>query len=200
MSWIYFYLIPLFAAWKKRSNDLATEVFSLYKTMFSAFLAIWSIPHVLQGLSQLLPGGNILIPWIGMVCVIAIWLISALVIGKVIEKGATDGLDIFFFPPMAAKILVPVVVFFNISLICALIFSAISLSPASKYASFVFKNDSLCASARFRVLCSSFFIDRFSWQSASINQRRRAFDIFVPECPNAAPHKISTAALKRKAQ
>ena len=41
MVWIYFYLIPLATAWKKRTNDPASEVFSLYATMISVFIAVW---------------------------------------------------------------------------------------------------------------------------------------------------------------
>ena len=194
MVWIYFYLIPLAVAWKKRTNDPASEVVSLYATMFSVFVAVWCEALAAPALARLLPQGHFCRPWINCVTVILLWIIVQVIFNKVLEQVIPQGLDNFIFPPKAAKPLAFAASFFNTGLICAMLFTILAISPLAPHCPFIAKDDSLCASARLRILSNSFFIDRFSWQSTSINQRRRAFDRFIPE--NSG--KVNTSTQSRK--
>lgn len=182
MDWICYYLLPLAAAWKKRSDNLGDEVFSLYGVMLSTFLAFWAEGFVTQSLMVLIPSEwNMYKPWCSGVSVIMIWSISFILFNKILHTLSPDGFDGYIFPDRTSKILVPLIVFFKTGLICAALFSVFSLTPAAKYVPFIAQHESLCSGARFRVLFNSFLIDRFSLQPESINSRRRAFDRYVPE-------------------
>ena len=186
MEWICFYLIPLIVAWKKREENLGCEVFSLYKTMLCAFVCFWCAGLVRQSIAGLLPGNTPLHPWLNSISVILIWLLLAVILEKVTEKLIPKGLDNFIFPGAVSRFLTPLTVFFNTALILAMVFTIFVISPAAKYVPFVSANESLLSSARFRILCNTFFVDRFSWQPYSINQRRRDFDRFIPEVSRKA--------------
>lgn len=201
MHWIYYYLLPLIVAWKKRSADTAEEVFALYGTMFGTFLAIWLEPLVSESLSTLIPPDfKMLKPWISAISIAAVTLVAVVVFKKVSEKIAPDGLDSFVFPEKITKFLVPCVVFLHTGLVCAMLFTVLSVTPLVKYAPFIFRNESLCSSTRYRMLWNTFLIDRFSMQPSTITLRRRAFDRFVPEKPGEIQSPAAPRSPKRKAK
>lgn len=198
MYWIYYIALPLFAAWKKRSENPAEQVYALYATMLSAFLAVWCEGLVRSSLTALIPGGNVLLPWLPMGVILLNWVIVQIIVLKIRENLLPEGLALFSFPEKVTKFLTPLVVFLHTGLICALIFTAAAASPAKKYVPFIFEDESLCSATRYRMLWNSFFVDRFSFQSATVTQRRRAFDRFVPEFPLGTDNNSSSSSSKRK--
>jgi hypothetical protein len=196
MYWLYYIVLPLFAAWKKRQDALAEAVFSLFGTMLSAYLAVWCESLVSSSLGSLFQLPGELKAWLGSAALLLIWVITAVIFKKIIDALVPEGLHIFVFPEKVEKYLVPAVVFFNTGLIAALLFTAFAISPATKYLPFITQNGSLCSATRYRMLWNSFFIDRFSFQSVTVNQRRRAFDRFVPE--NAEEYRKNTLPSKRR--
>ena len=181
MYWLYYIVLPLIAAWKKRSGDLLTECLSLYALMGGVFTAVWCEGIVRRSLTLLLPRENGVTPWISAVSMIIICVIFAVVFHKLAEKIVPDDERLFMFPAKTVKFLVPVAVFFRTGLLCAFVFSVLSVTPLVRYLPFVFTSESLCSGTRYRILWNSFLIDRFSFQKVTVNQRRRAFDRFVPE-------------------
>lgn len=198
MYLLYYIALPLFAAWKKRKDALAEVVFSLFGTMLSAYLAVWCEGLVSSSLGSLFQLPGELKAWLGAGSVLLIWIITAVIFKKIIDALVPEGLHLFSFPEKVEKYLVPAVVFLQTGLIAALLFSAFAISPATKYLPFVTQNKSLCSATRYRILWNSFFIDRFSFQPVTVNQRRRAFDRFVPE--NAEEYRQSKVSSKRKAR
>ncbi len=199
MTWIYFYLIPLAAAWKKRTGDPAVEFLALCGTMLSVFLAVWCEGAVSAAIGRVLPGvAGFCRPWISCGALLLIWGIAYFLFNKLLEQVVPQGVENFIFPAKLTKPLTFALVFFNTGLVCALLFTAFAVSPAAHYVPFIAKDDALCASARLRILSNSFFIDRLSWQSASINQRRRAFDRFIPETPGKIENPNNTPTQSRK--
>lgn len=198
MYLLYYIALPLFAAWKKRKDALAEVVFSLFGTMLSAYLAVWCEGLVSSSLGSLFQLPGELKAWLGAGSVLLIWVITAVIFRKIIDALVPEGLHLFSFPEKVEKYLVPAVVFFQTGLIAALLFSAFAISPATKYLPFITQNKSLCSATRYRILWNSFFIDRFSFQPVTVNQRRRAFDRFVPE--NAEEYRQSKVSSKRKAR
>lgn len=198
MYLLYYIALPLFAAWKKRKDALAEVVFSLFGTMLSAYLAVWCEGLVSYSLGSLFQLPGELKAWLGAGSVLLIWVITAVIFKKIIDALVPEGLHLFSFPEKVEKYLVPAVVFFQTGLIAALLFSAFAISPATKYLPFITQDKSLCSATRYRILWNSFFIDRFSFQPVTVNQRRRAFDRFVPE--NAEEYRQSKVSSKRKAR
>jgi hypothetical protein len=196
MYWFYYIALPLFAAWKKRKDALGEVAFSLFGTMFSAYLAVWCEPLVSSSLNSLFPLGKELKVWLAPGAVLVIWVITAVIFKKIIESLVPEGLHLFSFPEKVEKYLVPVVVFLQTGLIAALLFTAFAVSPAVRYLPFITQDKALCSATRYRILWNSFFIDRFSFQSVTVNQRRRAFDRFVPENPEQ--YRQSTVSPKRR--
>ena len=201
MEWFCFYLLPAAVAWKRRSENPGSEIFILFGTMLSAFLAIWCEGLVSNSISTLLPGGNPCRPWIRCGSVIIIWIVTTVAFNKVLEQVVPQGVDSFIFPAKLSKPLAFAASFFNAGLILSLVFTALAVSPAAPYVSFITESPALSSSARFRILCNTFFIDRFSLQSVSINQRRRAFDRFIPEVTgNGTAQDPSQTSKSRKAK
>ena len=198
MYWLYYIALPLFAAWKKRKDALAEVVFSLFGTMLSAYLAVWCEGLVSSSLTSLFHLNASLKAWLCTGSLLLIWLITAVIFKKITEALVPEGLHFFVFPEKVEKYLVPAVAFLHTGLIAALLFTIFAVSPATKYLPFVTQNKSLCSATRYRMLWNSFFIDRFSFQSVTVNQRRRAFDRFVPE--NAEEYRKSQISSKRKAR
>ena len=190
MYWICYIILPAVVAWKKRSANLAQTVFALFSTMLSAYLAVWCEGLVRSSVGSLIPQDKLLLPWMTMGAMVIIWFIVEVIVFKVIEMIQPEGFELFAFPLKAEKYLTPAAVFLHTGLIIALIFTILSVSPVKKYAPFVFDNPSLCSAARYRVLWTSFFIDRFSCQSAGVTDRRRAFDRFVPEDPSKVAQPV----------
>ena len=180
MYWICYLLLPAFVAWKKRSSDMAEAVFALYSTMLGAFLAVWCESLVHSYIAVLL-SDKLLVPWLGMATILLIWFIAEVLFKKIVSSLVPEGLSGISFPEKITRFMVPLTVFLHTGLICAVIFTAIAVSPVGKYVPFVFRNESLCSATRYRILWNSFFIDRLSLQPVSVTQRRRAFDRFVPE-------------------
>lgn len=181
MYFICYLILPAVVAWKRRSADTTEVVFALYSTMLGAFLAVWCEAWVRNSIAALIPQDKMLIPWYSMATILLIWFIAEVIFKKILEAIKPEGFSAIVFPEKVTKFLVPLVVFLHTGLICALIFTALAVSPVRKYVPFVIENASLCATARNRMLWNSFFIDRFSWQPVTVTQRRRAFDRFVPE-------------------
>lgn len=190
MYWFCYIILPAIAAWKKRSANLAKEVYALFSTMLSAYLAVWCEPIVRTSVGAFLPQDKIILAWLSPGAMILIWFITGVVIFKVIQMIRPEGIEGFLFPEKAEKFLTPAAVFLHTGLVIALIFTILSLSPVKKYAPFVFDDPSLCSATRYRVLWNSFFIDRFSFQPAGVTDRRRAFDRFVPEDPSKAAQPV----------
>lgn len=181
MYYFYYLLLPVFVAWKKRSADMAEVTFALFSTMLGAFLAIWCESLVRSSIAALASGYKVVIPWLGMATILVIWFITEVIFKKTVEYLLPEGLSGISFPEKITKFLVPLVVFLHTGLICALIFTAVAVSPVRKYVPFIIEESSLCSAARYRMLWNTFFIDRFSFQAVTITQRRRAFDRFIPE-------------------
>lgn len=189
MYWFVFLVLPLLAAWKKRSANLAEEVFALYSAMLAAFLSVWCEPLVRSSITVLLPPNKSIMPWVSMGIIFLIWFITAVVFSKIIETAAPEGLSQIIFPEKISKLLVPLIVFLRTGLILALIFTALSVSPVKTYFPIVTDSTSLCTATRYHILWNSFFIDRFSNQPVTVTLRRRAFDRFIPEFPNVPEKK-----------
>lgn len=196
MYLLYYIALPLFAAWKKRNDALAEAVFSLFGTMLSAYLAVWCEGLVSSSLNSLFQLPGEFKAWLGAATVLLIWVITAVIFKKIIDSLVPEGLHLFVFPEKVEKYLVPAVVFLHTGLIAALLFTAFAVSPATKYLPFVTQNKSLCSATRYRMLWNSFFIDRFSFQPVTVNQRRRAFDRFVPE--NAEEYRKNTLPSQKR--
>ena len=187
MYWICYIILPLIAAWKKRSANFAKEFYSLFNTMVSAYLAVWCEPLVRNCIGALVPQDKLLLAWLSAGSMVVIWFIAAVVLYKVVEMLCPEGVEGFLLPEKTVKFLTPAAVFLHTGLIVALLFTILSVSPVKKYAPFVFDDPSLCSAARYRFLWNSFIIDRFSFQSVGVTERRRAFDRFVPADPTKAP-------------
>ena len=198
MYWLFYIVLPLIAALKKRSGDVLAEFLALYGTMAGVFLAVWCESIVCGSLSFLLPKGSKFAPWCSGAAMVIICVAVMVLFHGLAEKIVPDDKRGFIFPSRIVRILVPVAVFFRISLLCAFAFSVLSVTPAGNYLPFVFKDASLCSSARYRILWNSFLIDRFSFQDVTVNQRRRAFDRFVPEQPGNISHKNVSMPEKQK--
>lgn len=186
MYWICYIALPAFAAWKKRSSHLAKEFYALISTMLSSYLAVWCEQLARNSIGSYIPQDKILLDWLPAASMILIWFITAVVFYKIIELLVPEGVDTFILPEKVTKYITPAAVFLHVGLIVAVVFTILSVSPVKKYAPFVFDSPSLCSAARMRFLWSSFFIDRFSFQSAGVTDRRRAFDRFVPADPTKA--------------
>lgn len=196
--WIYFIAIPAFIAWKKRSCELGVELFTLFGTMLSAFLGVWCEPRVAEGLDALLAGRDELKAWAACASVLMIWLIVFCLFKAAVNKIAPGELEGIHFPERLTRFLVPLTVFCNAGLICALLFTALSLAPLPGQVSFITQDKGLCSATRYRMLWNSFLIDRFSWQPVSVTARRRAFDRFVPEDPYKVRQKAMCSSDNRK--
>lgn len=182
MFWIYYYILPAIAAWKWRDKELLSSIYYLYGTMLAAFLAVWCEAPVRRSINQFLA----LIPvissrWAPPITMVLIWLIVFVVWIRLLRWVAPDGINDFTPPEKASKILTPVVIFLHGGVVCALVFTIISVMPLENFTSFITKDPAMCSGARYRLLWNSFFIDRASFQSAGVTMRRRAFDRFVPE-------------------
>ena len=197
MYWICYIILPGIAAWKKRSANFAKEFYALCGTMLSAYLAVWCEPLVRTSIGSIIPQDKLLLSWLAPGSMIVIWFIIEVVFFKLIEMLRPEGVESVMMPEKAVKYLTPAAVFLHAGLIISLIFTILSVSPVKRYAPFVFDDPSLCSAARYRFLWNSFFIDRFSFQSVSVTQRRRAFDRFVPADPAKAPQPVPK---KRKAK
>ena len=198
MYFIYYIVLPLLVAWQKRSANLAEQVFALYTTMLSAFLAIWGVEFVQKCILTLIPDNKSILPWLPSAVILVNWVIVGMLIFKCMEIVLPQGLTSFQFPEKVSKFLTPLVAFLHTGLVCALLFTIVAVSPVSQYADFIFKNDSLCSATRYRMLWNSFLVDRFSFQTATVNQRRRAFDRFVPEFPNKKSTAETNSSIPRK--
>jgi hypothetical protein len=183
--WFFYIVLPLIAAWKKRSGDLLSECFSLYALMAGVFTAVWCEDIVRRSIAALLPREKDAAPWFSAVSMVIICVIAVVVFRKLAEKTVPDDERTFIFPAKTVKFLVPVVVFFRTGLLCAFVFSVLAVTPVVRYLPFVFTDGSLCSGTRYRILWNSFLIDRLSFQKVTVNQRRRAFDRFVPEQSSA---------------
>lgn len=181
MYLIYYLALPLLAAWKKRSADMAEVMFALYSTMLGAFLAVWCEAWVRNSIATLISHDKTVMPWLETATILLIWFIVEVSFKKIVELLIPEGLSHFVFPEKITKFLVPLVVFLHTGLICSIIFTAIAVSPVRKYVPFILENESLCSATRYRMLWNSFFIDRFSAQPVTVTLRRRAFDRFIPE-------------------
>ena len=181
MFWLYYYVLPAIAAWKWREKELIASIYYLYGTMLAAFLAVWGEAPVKHSLLQLLGRLPFLSSrWTSPLAMLLIWFIVFAVWVAVLQRLAPDGFD-FTPPEKASKILTPVVVFLHAGVVCALVFTIVSVMPLENYTSFLTKDPALCSGARYRLLWNSFFIDRASFQPVGVTMRRRAFDRFVPE-------------------
>ena len=198
MFWVYYYLLPALAAWKMRKKSLTEAVFALYGTMLAVFLAIWCEAPVREGLLRCIPHGKAQIPWFTSAAVFLIWFIVTVVFKQVTVRLVKDGLETIVFPEKIEKFLSPCVVFLNWGLLCAMLFVIVSAMPLAKYTAFVTQDPSLCSGTRYRVLWSSFFIDRLSFQQAGVNMRRRALDRFVPEDPASVKKPVAADRKSRE--
>ena len=194
--WVLYYIVPGIYAWKKRTQELAKCVYSLFGTMFAVYLAIWCENMIHKNLGHLitLPAAKL---WLTTITSVVIWLIVSVAFRYAVNKLSPAGLAIFDFNEKVCKFLVPMLVFLHYGLICAMLFTIFSVSPAARYVNSVSLNKSLCSGARYRMLWNTFLIDRFSFQEASINARRRAFDRFVPEDPDQVLREIEEAKRKK---
>jgi hypothetical protein len=194
MYWICYIILPCIVAWKKRSDNFVKAFYSFFGTMVSAYLAVWCESLVRHSITSLVPPDKVMVPWLAAGAMAVIWFITAVALCKVLEMIQPEGVEIYSISPKVEKYLTPVTVFFHTGLVIALLFTILSVSPVKRYAPFVFENPSLCSAARYRFLWSSFIIDRFSFQSTSVTERRRAFDRFVP----ADPSKVSQPVPRKK--
>ena len=191
MYWIFYILLPGITAWQKRSANLAKESFSFFGTMLSAYLAVWCEPLVYKSISTFLPKDKELLAWLVPGAMVLIWLITTMLLNKVIDMIRAGGVEGIICHEQASKFLTPAVVFFHVGLVVALLFTILSVSPAKVYVPFVFENTSMCSAARYRFLWNSFIIDRLSFQSISVTDRRRAFDRFVPAAPAREAQQVT---------
>ena len=181
MFWFYYYILPAAVAWKLRKTGLVDAVFSLYGTMLAAFLAVWCEPWVRTSLLRVAPPEKAVAAWAAPAALLLVWFITAVVFKRIRESIVQDGAATLIFPEKVEKYLPPCIIFLHTGLICALLFVIVSAMPLAKYTAFVTQDPSMCSATRYRILWNSFFIDRLSFQQAGVNQRRRAFDRFVPE-------------------
>ena len=184
MFWIYYYILPAIAAWKWRKQELIPSIYYLYGTMLSAFLSVWGAAQIRSAMEQNLAHQPLLSArWVTPLAMVLIWPVVFAVWTAALQRIAPKGINDFTPPQKVSKILTPIVIFLHGGIVCALVFTILSAVPLENYTSPVTKNPALCSGARYRLLWTSFFIDRASFQPVSWTARRNSFGRFVPREP-----------------
>ena len=196
LFWLFYYILPGVAAWKLRSADFAKCVYGFFGTAFAVYLAVWSENMLHKTIDPLIRNTDVK-SWLTVISLVLIWFFATIIFHFAVTKLAPDGFELFEFPEHICKFLGPLTVFLHCGLICAMIFTIFSVSPFARHVNIVSLEPSLCSGARYRILWDSFFIDRFSWQEAGINARRRSFDRFVPEKPEQVLKALEEAKRKK---